>query len=108
MNISPTRRFRCAIGSLDDDSDEDPEIDMSATSTRCGIRITHHAFPSKRQRMNPADEQVAKSSPNVVSNVEPEATSETPGEANPVEEKKRNQVCIYYVILKWLNKHRHL
>ena len=39
--------------------------------------------------------RVAKSSPNVVSNIVPEATADddqTPGEVNPVEEKKRNQV----------------
>lgn len=45
--------------------------------------------------MNPASERVAKSSPNVVSNTVPEATADddqTPGEANPFEEKKRNQV----------------
>jgi len=96
MNISPTRRFRRAVGTLDDDSDEDPEIDVSATSTSCGIRITHHAFPSKRQKMNPANEQVAKSSPNVISSMEPEATAEgqTPGEANPVKEKQRKQVRV--------------
>jgi hypothetical protein len=90
MNISPTRRFRRAVGTLDD-SDEDPEIDVSATSTPCTIRITHQAFPSKRQKMNP---QVAESSPNVISSMEPEATADdqTPGEANPVKEKKRKQV----------------
>ena len=95
MNISPSRRFRCGVGSLDNDSDEDPEIEVSANSTSCGISITHHAFPSKRRKMNPASERVAKSSPNVVSNTVPEATADddqTPGEANPFEEKKRNQV----------------
>jgi hypothetical protein len=96
MNVSPTKRFRRAVGTLDDDSDEDPEIDLSATSTPCGIRITHHTFPSKRQKMKPADEQVAKSSPGVMSNIEPEATADdqTPGEANPVKEKKRKQVRV--------------
>ena len=94
MNISPTRRFRRAVGSLDSDSDEDPEIDVSAVSTSHAISITHYAFPSKRQ-MNPADEQVAKSSPSAASNILPEATADddqTPGEAKPIEEKERNQV----------------
>lgn len=97
MNFSPTKRFRCGVGSLDNDSDEDPEIDISVTSTSCGTRIAHHAFPSKRQKMNPANEQMAKSSPNLVSNIESEATADddqTPGEANRVEEKKRNQVRV--------------
>jgi len=96
MNVSPTRRFRRAVGTLDDDSDEDPEIDVSATSTPYGIRIAHHAFPSKRQKMNPANEQVAESFPNVISSMEPEATADgqTPGEAGPVKEKKRKQVRV--------------
>jgi hypothetical protein len=99
-----------AVGSLDNDSDEDPEIEVSAVSRSCGISITHHAFPSKRQKMNPADEQVANPSPSAVSNIVPEATADddqTPGEANPVEEKKRNQVRVS-CILKWLNNHRHV
>lgn len=29
MNISPASRFRRAVGTLDDDSDEDPGIDLS-------------------------------------------------------------------------------
>jgi len=94
MNISPTRRFRCAVGSLDNDSGEDPDVDVSATSTARGISITHHAYPSKRQKRNPADEQVATS---VVSNIVPEAIADgdqTPGKANPVEEKERKQVRI--------------
>jgi len=95
MNVSPSRRFRRAVGTLDDDS-EDPEIDVSATSTPHGIRITHHAFPSKRQKMNPADEQVVKPSPNVISSMEPEATADdqTPGEADHVKQKKRKQVRV--------------
>ena len=95
MNVSPSRRFRRAVGTLDDDS-EDPEIDVSATSTPHGIRITHHAFPSKRQKMNPADEQVVKPSPNVISSMEPEATADdqTHGEVNSVKEKKRKQVRV--------------
>jgi hypothetical protein len=55
---------------LDNDSDEDPEIDVSANLTSRGISITHYTFPSKRQKMNPANSQVAKASPNVVSNIE--------------------------------------
>jgi len=110
LNTSPTRRFRGAIGSLDNDSDEDPEIDVSAVSTPCGMNITHYAFPSKRQKMNPADEQVATSSPTVVSNIVPEATSggdPKPGEAKPTEEKDRSQVRLSW-ILKWLNNDRHM
>ena len=80
MNISPTRRFRRAVGSLDNDSDEDFEIDASAVSTSCGTSITHYAFPSKRQKMNPADEQIVS-----------EAVGE-PGEAKPTEKKERSQV----------------
>ncbi len=97
--ISPTKRFRRAVGSLDDsDSNGDPEIEASAVSTPCGMSITHFALPSpsKRQKMNPADEQVAKSSPGV-SNMEPEANEngdQTPREANPAQEKKRNQVQV--------------
>ena len=93
MNISPTRRFRCAVGSLDNDSDEDPEIDMSAVSTPCGMSVAHYAFPSKKQKMNPADERVAKSSPSVASNIVPEATADDqkPGDAK-IEAKERNQV----------------
>jgi hypothetical protein len=102
MNVSPTRRFRRAVGKLDD-SDEDPEIDVSATSTPCGIRITHHAFPSKRQKMNPADEQVTKSSPNVISSMEPEAADDqTPGETNCVKEKKRKQVRVSCYLSGWI------
>ena len=110
MNFSPTRRFRCGVGSLDNDSDEDPEIDISATSTSSDLRITHHVFPSKRQKLNPANEQVAKSSSNVVSNIELEVTADddqTPGEANPVEEKKRNQVGILFYF-EVLNDHCHV
>jgi hypothetical protein len=94
MNISPTRKFRRGVGSLDNDSDEAPEIEVSAASTSRSTRITHHAYPSKRQKMNPADEQVAKSSPSVVSNIAPEATAgndQIPGEAK---ESKRNQVRV--------------
>ena len=89
MNISPTRRFRRAVGSLDNDSDEDPEIDVSAVSTSCGMSIAHYAFPSKRQKMNPADKRVAS----VASNIVPEATADDqkPGEAK-IEAKERNQV----------------
>jgi len=93
---SPTKRFRHAVGSLDNDSDGDPEIEASAVSAACGMSVTHFAFPSKRQKTNPADECAAKSSSNV-SNIEPKATADndpTPGEANPVEEKKRNQVRV--------------
>ncbi len=93
--ISPTKRFRRAVGSLDDDS---RDLEASAVSTPCGMSITHFAFPSpsKRQKMNPADEQVAKSSPDM-SNMEPEANEngdQTPREANPAQEKKRNQVRV--------------
>jgi len=94
MSISPTRKFRHAVGSLDNDSD--PEIDVSAVSTSCGMSITGYAFPSKRQKMNHTGEQVAKSSPSVVSNIVPlEATAvndQTSGEAKPFEEAERNQV----------------
>jgi len=109
MNVSPTRRFCRGVGSLDNDSDEDLEIDISATASSCGIRITHHAFPSKRQKMNSADGRGPRSSPNVAPNIEPEAAADgnrTPGEASPVEEKKRNQVN--QVILKWLNNYRRV
>jgi hypothetical protein len=93
MNISPTRRFHRAVGSLDNDSDEDPEIDVSAVSTPCGMSFAHYAFPSKRQKINPADERVAESSPSVASNIVPEATADDqkPGEAK-IEAKERNQV----------------
>lgn len=92
LNISPTKRFRRAVGSLDNDSDEDLEIDVSAISTPCGTSVTHHAFPSKRQKMNPVDEQVATPSP---SNIVPEVTVDDdpkPGETKTTAEKKRNQV----------------
>jgi hypothetical protein len=111
MIISPTKRFRHAVGSLDNDSDENPEIDVSAASRSCGITITHHAFPPKRQKMNLPNEHVANPSPSAVSNIVPEATvddAQTPGEANPVEEKERNQVHDHHRILKWLNNHRHV
>ena|SRR6266545_2469054 len=93
--ISPTKRFHRAVGSLDDDSGD---LKASAVSTPRGMSITHFTFPSpsKRQKMNPADEQVAKSSPDV-SNMEPEANEngdQTPREANPAQEKKRNQVRV--------------
>lgn len=93
MNVSPTRRFRRAVGMLDNDSDDDPEIDVSATSTSYGVRITHQAFPSKRRKVNPANDQVVKPSPNVVSSTEPEATADNhiPGEVNPVEEKRKQE-----------------
>ena len=90
MNISPTKRFRRAVGSLDNDSDEDPEIDVSAVSTPCGMSFAHYAFPSKRQKINPANERVAKSSPSVASNIVPEATADD--QKPEAEAKERNQV----------------
>ena len=95
MNTSPARRFCCGVGSLDNDSDEDPEVEMSAISTPRGTRVTHHAFPSKRRKMNPAGEEAAKLFPNVVS-TGPETTADdqAPGEVNPTEEKKRNQARV--------------
>ena len=81
MNISPTRRFRRAVGSLDNDSDDDPEIDVSAVSTSSGMNITHCAFPSKRQKMNPVNEQVAEAD-----------DDQKPGDAKITEAKERNQV----------------
>ena len=93
MNISPTRRFHCAVGSLDNDSSEVPEVDVSAVSTSYGMSIAHYAFPSKRQKTNPADERIAKSSPSVASNIVPKATADDqkPGEAK-IGVKERNQV----------------
>ena len=110
MNVSPTRRFHRGVGSLDKDSDEDPEIDTSATASPCGIKIAHHAFPTKQQKMNPADEHVPKSSPNVAPNKEPEAAAagdQLPGEAGFIKEKKRNQVRVSGFV-KWLNNERHV
>jgi hypothetical protein len=89
MNTATTKRFRCAVGLLDSDSDEDLEIDASAASTSCGINITHRAFSSKRQKINHADEQVAKSS-SAMPDIVPEAIVE----ANPIEERERNQVRV--------------
>ena len=98
MNVSPTRRFRCAVGLLDDEFDEDLEIDMSAVSTPSGTSITHHAFPSKRRKINPVGEQVAKSPPSVVSKIEATADcDQKSGVAKPIEEMERNQVRLIMV-----------
>lgn len=88
MNFSPTRRFRRTVGSLDSDSDEDPEIDVSAVSMSCGMSVAHYAFPSKRQKMNPADERVTKSASNIVPETTGDSDDQKPGETK-IEAKER-------------------
>jgi len=92
MNTPTTKRFRHAVGSVDTDSEEDTEIDISASLTSEGVSIKHQAFPTKRLKTNHSDGQ-AESAPHDTTVIPVDATVEHPHlKENPEEEKRKNQV----------------
>ena len=89
MKTPSTKRFRRAhvIGSLDPDSDEELEIEESATSTLAGISITHRAYSSKRLKTQHREDQMS-----TVTSTAPDDQNCVREESNLGEDKKTRRV----------------
>jgi hypothetical protein len=84
--MNTPKRSRYAVGSIDTDSEEDTEIDISASLTPKGMSRTHQAFAAKRMKMNHS---------NVQAEFVPDNMTVIPTEdvAVPADEKRKNQAC---------------
>lgn len=91
MNSPITKRFRRAqaVGSLDPNSDEELDIEVSATWTSGGVSITHQAFPSPSKRLKTQHAEDQTSTTTLTGSDGSDRMCEG---SNPQEEKKRNQV----------------
>lgn len=97
MNTPTTKRFRGAIGFVDTDSEEDIEIDISATLTSEGVSIRHQAFSTKRLKLSHSNGRAERAPHNttVIPMESPIAadSSHAKGTGTSAEEKKKDQVC---------------
>jgi len=91
MNVTPKKRLRQVVGSVDTDSAEDTEIDISASSTPKGVRITRRAFTTKWMRINHTIGQTEPVPLNITASPMEDVSAKM---SNPADEKKRDQVCL--------------
>jgi len=86
-----TKRVRGGIGGVDADSDEEVEIDTSATLTSGGIGIHYTEHVSKRQKHSHASGHTLLGS----STDFQKSTAEEPIESQPSTKGKRKQVRFF-------------
>jgi hypothetical protein len=92
--MNTPKRSRYAVGSIDTDSEEDTEIDISASLTPKGMSKTHQAFAAKRMKTNHPHMQAESVPDNMTVIPTEDVAVEHPHlKENPADEKRKNQAC---------------